>query len=162
VLVEAKFASVMMNSRFMNIHTYSGRGLMAADPTGVCVFYSLDVSDEVLGRSALDALSASRWISMDEYAAYFSPEKLKREGEEWLDSVKRIYGYKTRKSVFTGMAKCSIEDMNGVITIRPSTHEKLEAWSGKGITKDDHVVIPSAPTAEAMGAGVRLALSRCK
>ena len=162
MLIETKFAAVLMNARFISVETFSGRGLMARDPQGVSDFHSLDVVDEVLGRSLAEALKASRWISMDEYAAYFNHDKLKREADEWLASTKERFGYKNRKAVFTGMANCTIRERDGLITIKPTRHEKLEGWSGDGIPESDRVVLSSASGGEALGQGVRLALSRCR
>lgn len=162
MLIETKFASVIMNARFIGVETYSGRGLMARDPQGVCDFHPLDVEDEVLGRSLAEAVKASRWISMDEYAAYFNRDKLKREADERLASIKERFGYKTRKAVFTGMSKCSVLERDGLITIMPNRHEKLEGWSGDGIPESENVVLSSASSDEALGQGVRLALSRCR
>lgn len=162
MLIESKFASVLMNDGFISVETYSGRGLMAKDPRGVCDFLPLDAPNELLGDSLARALEGSRWISMDEYASYFDHEKLKREADEWLAFVKERFGYKTKKAVFTGMANCSVRETSGVITIKPTRHEKLEAWSGQSIPESDHVVLPAGLGVEELGAGVRLALSRCK
>ena len=60
------------------------------------------------------------------------------------------------------MMRCSIEISDGRLTISPSCHEKLEAWSGKGLTEDDDVVLSVNSTTEEIGAGLRLAFSRCR
>ncbi|WP_284149709.1 contact-dependent growth inhibition system immunity protein [Escherichia coli] len=52
--------------------------------------------------------------------------------------------------------------VNDVITIRPSFHEKLEAWSGNRINESDYVVLPADSSPTEIGSGLRLALSRCK
>lgn len=60
------------------------------------------------------------------------------------------------------MKNCGIHCVNGVITLSPTRHEKLEGW---GRTKGDGIedVILSADSSPAeIGAGLRLALSRCK
>ncbi len=41
------------------------------------------------------------------------------------------------------MKKVGIHLVNDVITIRPSFHEKLEAWSGNRINESDYVVLPA-------------------
>ena len=71
------------------------------------------------------------------------------------------YGYKTKRALFKDMKKCSIESNRGQITIRPSYHEKLEAWSGKGVSESDYVIIPSGSSPSDVGAALRLAFSRC-
>lgn len=60
------------------------------------------------------------------------------------------------------MKNCGIHCFNGVITISPTRHEKLEGWGrekGDGI-EDVILSVDSSPTE--IGAGLRLALSRCK
>ena len=47
------------------------------------------------------------------------------------------------------------------ITISPSRHEKLEVWSETGINESDHVLLPVGSAPEEIGAGLKLALSRC-
>ncbi|MBP9693427.1 MAG: CdiI family contact-dependent growth inhibition immunity protein [Alphaproteobacteria bacterium] len=59
------------------------------------------------------------------------------------------------------MKSCGINLDQGLITIRPSHHEKLEAWSGEGIDKRDYVNIPHDSEPSQIGAALRLAFSRC-
>lgn len=59
------------------------------------------------------------------------------------------------------MKKCSIESKGGQITIRLGHHEKLEAWSGKGLSESDYVIISSGSSPSDVGAALRLASSRC-
>ncbi len=59
------------------------------------------------------------------------------------------------------MKNCDIECGDGFITIGPTHHEKLEAWSGDGISEADYVVIPADSPLSKIGAALRLAFSRC-
>lgn len=59
------------------------------------------------------------------------------------------------------MMQCAIEIRDGVLTISPSIHEKLEGWES-GLPKSDNVVLPSNSSPEKIGAGLRLAFSRCR
>ena len=45
------------------------------------------------------------------------------------------------------MMQCAIEIRDGVLTISPSIHEKLEGW-GSGLPKSDNVVLPSNSSPE--------------
>ncbi|WP_455816397.1 contact-dependent growth inhibition system immunity protein [Pseudomonas cerasi] len=60
------------------------------------------------------------------------------------------------------MKSCGIQCCEGVITIRPSFHEKAEAWSGRAIEKSDYVVLAANSPEADIGAALRLAFSRCK
>ncbi|HFV6450034.1 TPA: contact-dependent growth inhibition system immunity protein, partial [Escherichia coli] len=67
-----------------------------------------------------------------------------------------------KRALFKNMKKVGIHLVNDVITIRPSFHEKLEAWSGNRINESDYVVLPADSSPTEIGSGLRLALSRCK
>lgn len=59
------------------------------------------------------------------------------------------------------MKSCDIEEREGMITIGPNNHEKLEAWGReKGDGIEDVVIAASSSHAE-IGAALRLAFSRC-
>jgi hypothetical protein len=156
-----KSASVSMTDKFICVETYSGRGLMGRDPDGVCAFHDVNASCNLLGGSLRVALAASRWLDMDEYAAYFDHEKLKRVDQAWVDRVSETFGYKNRKSVFKGMLKCSVDDQDGLVVMSPKVHVKLEGWSGERIDASEKVTLDVASGDNAIDEGVRLALSRC-
>jgi hypothetical protein len=56
------------------------------------------------------------------------------------------------------MNNCCIYLKNGTIKISPNNHEKLKAWSG---IRDADVILSLNNTPEEIGAGLRLAFSRC-
>lgn len=70
------------------------------------------------------------------------------------------YGYKTKRSLFKDMSHCIIHYVNEIITISPMRHEKLEAWAG--LEQSEHVILSADNSPAEIGAGLRLALSRCK
>jgi hypothetical protein len=55
------------------------------------------------------------------------------------------------------MKHCAVDQSAGVITIRPTYHEKLEAWSGDGIDKSQYVQIPENALPQEVGQSVLLA-----
>jgi len=79
---------------------------------------------------------------------------------EWTKDLMARYGYKTKRALFKNMKNCSIAKMSGVITIKPSHHEKLERWTSEKDEFED-VVIPAESTPAEIGAALRLAFSRC-
>ncbi|WP_244657538.1 contact-dependent growth inhibition system immunity protein [Pseudomonas syringae] len=83
--------------------------------------------------------------------------------DQWVSGTLERYSYKNKRALFKDMKKCSIESKGGQITIRPGHHEKLEAWawSGKGLSESDYVIIPSGSSPSDVGAALRLAFSRC-
>lgn len=133
-----------------------------------------DVNNEELGACVQEALARSRFVlSEPRNDVWIHPEATfdrdlydydltNRRYDQWVASVMDRYEYKTKRALFKDMRRCSIESKNGEITIRPSCHEKLEGWSGKGIAESDCVVISVTGSPAEVGAALRLALGRCK
>lgn len=155
-------ASVSSTNEFLLIETYSGLGMAGCDPLFEPHLLLPDADDKQVGETILLALSNSRTLTREEYSSFFDIEKGKIQNAAWIAMLMDNYGYKTKKALFQNMKSCSIHYLNGRITIRPSYHEKLEAWSGKGIKESDYVILSVDRSPAEIGAGLRLALSRCK
>lgn len=167
-------AVVKKNNDFFCTNTYSGySGPTNWDPKGVQNLLPLDVSDDVLGAAVISSMDATRfvlpaprkdvWIHPDvEFDMdLFDYKKGEEFYDSWVADMMRRYGYKTKRALFKGMNSCSVKSADGVIAIRPSHHEKLEAWSAAGINEEDHVKLPATASPEEIGAALRLAFSRC-
>lgn len=172
-IVKTAWADAKFNTDFICIETYSGYRSSQADPQGVQHLVRPDANDQELGTALLDALAHSRfvlpeprkdiWIhpeatfDMNLYDYDFNNQRY----AEWVCKLMDVYGYKNRRALFKDMKSCGVESKSGEVTIRPRHHEKLEAWSGKGISESDNVVIPSNSSPAEVGAALRLAFSRC-
>jgi len=155
-------ASCYYTSEFLLIETQSGLGMVAADPLFPSHLLLPDANNQSIGEVILQALSDSRTLTVEECEAFFDLEKAKKQYAVWIAMLMEKYGYKTKRAMFKDMKNCGIHCVNGVITISPTRHEKLEGW---GRTKGDgieDVVLPVESTPAEIGAGLRLALSRCK
>ena len=151
------------NSDFLFVTTISGRGRMRADTKGAEYFFSPDVSNHALGEGVLDALSKSRFISLEEYKTFFNPELCKQQYLEWEQMLRERFGYKTKRALYKGMKNVIIQKANDVLRFSPSYQERsLDYWSGKGLGPEDDVQLPATSSAEEIGAALRLAFSRCK
>ncbi|MDI3359364.1 contact-dependent growth inhibition system immunity protein [Lelliottia sp. V89_10] len=157
------WVNVFVTNDFLLIETQSGLGMVATDPLFPAHLLPPSSSDEIIGQTILQALSDSRTLTdLADRIALFDLEKGKEQYAAWVAMLMSQYGYKTKRALFKNMKNCSIHCVNGIITISPSRHEKLEAW---GRTKGDgieDVVLSVDSTPEEIGAGLRLALSRCK
>lgn len=172
-IVKTAWAGVKINTDFICIETYSGYGSCRADYKGAMHLLSPDVPDQALGEALLDALLKSRfvlpeprkdvWIHPEATfdMSLYDYELNNQRYAEWISNLMRLYGYKTKRALFRDMKNCNVESRCGEVTIRPSCHEKLEAWSGRGISESDYVVIPSSSSPAEVGAALRLAFSRC-
>ena len=155
-------ATVYKNQDFILVVTFSGYNRRTSDPDGIQILLPLDVSDEELGQATLLALSKSRIIDVSEIGTFFNIDNVMKRYDAWVADLMAKYNYKTKRALFKKMMQCSVEIRDGRLTISPSCHEKLEAWSGEGISDDDDVVLSVNSTTEEIGAGLRLAFSRCR
>ena len=157
------WASCYYTNEFLCIDTYSGLGRVGRDPVFPSRLLPPDAEDELVGEQILQALSDSRTLNvLEERVAFFDLEKGKEQYAAWRSMLIEKYGYKTKKALFKDMKNCGIHCANGVITISPTRHEKLEGWGrekGDGI---EDVILPVDSSPTEIGAGLRLALSRCK
>ncbi|WP_105630662.1 contact-dependent growth inhibition system immunity protein [Cronobacter dublinensis] len=147
---------------FIIIETYSGLGMVARGPLFPPHLLSPASDDESIGKAILQALSDSRTLtSSEDRVEVFDLEKGKQRYSERNAMLREKYGYKSKKSLFKDMKYCSIHCVNGVMNISPSRHEKLEAWGGTGRDGSDEVILSLENSPAEIGAGLRLALSRC-
>ncbi|MDN0125252.1 contact-dependent growth inhibition system immunity protein [Yersinia aleksiciae] len=156
------WAYIKANKDFISVETYSGYWNYLPDPKGKQYQLSPISSDDELGLAVLAALAASRIINPHDEPDFFDVRgRVVPQYEAWVQSIMDKYGYKTKRTMFKEMKSCLIVREDATVTIRPSHHEKLETWSGKGITETDYVVIPENSLPAEIGAALRLAISRC-
>ena len=160
-IIQKKWASIYANDEFICVQTCSGLRRTAIDPEGALIILSANPELSELGQAIQQALAASRVLTPDEISSFFDVSAIERRYENWVSSLIHKFGYVNRQQLFKNMRHCQIESTAGVISIRPTMHEKAEAWSGKGIEKSDYVLIDQAAPAEELGQSTMLALSRC-
>jgi len=157
------WASVYYTKEFLCIDTYSGLGRVGRDPIFPSRLLSPEAEDKLVGEHILQALSDSRTLNvLEERVAFFDLKQGKEHYAAWIVMLIEKYGYKSKKALFKDMKNCGIHLVNGVIVISPTRHEKLEGWGrekGDGI---EDVILSTESSLAEIGAGLRLALSRCK
>ena len=150
---------VYHTDKFFILKTYSGYTLQFADPEAQNIDLIPEAINEELGQVLLNILQQSRFLPLQQASS------LRMEVREnyliWIKNLMQIYNYKNKTALFKNMKNCAFESSEGIITIRPSNHETLEGWGGAGISEEDYVHIPIDSPFEDIGAGLRLALSRC-
>ncbi|NDK98938.1 contact-dependent growth inhibition system immunity protein [Photorhabdus bodei] len=155
-------ARCVFNGDFYSITSYSGYRSLNLDLLGGNHMLSPDTSDEELGAVVFNALSKSRFIPYESLGDFLDNEKRKERYDQWVTEMMGFHRYRSRRQLFKKMNSCDIRLLDGVITIMPYGHEKLELWTGKGIVESDNVVIPADSSPEEVGAALRLAFSRCR
>ncbi|MDA8428445.1 MAG: contact-dependent growth inhibition system immunity protein [Geobacteraceae bacterium] len=152
-------AGISATNEFINIYTYSGYRLLRADPTCEEHFLPIDAANELLGSIVMEALSKSRFLSLEDARALDEHEK--NRNEDWDKNVMERYAYKSKGALYKNMKYCSISSFDGLLTIYPTRHEKLQSW---GVDKRDgieNVIIPVNSSMAEIGDAIRLAFSRC-
>ncbi|MCA0371180.1 MAG: CdiI family contact-dependent growth inhibition immunity protein [Proteobacteria bacterium] len=153
-------ASASANGDFISIETLSDTKFATVHDIAPEHVLMPDASNLELGRALLSALSLSRLIALDDPA--YTNEACAARYDAWVKEKMDRFGYKTKSAFFRQMDNCSIEIRDGVLTISPSYHYRLDGWSGDFIDKKDYVRIPADSSPEEVGAALRLAFSRCK
>lgn len=149
------------NKEALIVQTCSGLGLTAIDHLYPPHILPLDTDNETLGTTVLQALANSRTFVYDspEDQDFFDTEKFRQRYEDWVANLCGNLGYKTRRALFKNMMSVDIWLHNGCLKISPSRHVKPEAWDA--IDADD-VILSLDNSPEEIGAGLKLALSRCR
>ena len=169
------WAEAKINKDFICITTFSGYGICQMDPLGKENYSPPEVDDLTLGNMVLDALKHSRfvlpepdhrkgiWVHPDATydADLYDYKKAEDRYSDWVKSVMKSYGYKTKRAMFNKMKNCSISLAGGVLKITPYRHIKLEMWEGREKDGIEDVIIPGDSTPEEIGAALRLAFSQC-
>ena len=154
------WAGYKVNERALIIQTWSGFGRYAPDHLYPPHILPLDTDNETLGTTVLQALANSRTLDNEaERIDFLKQESFKPRYEDWVANLCGNLGYKTRRALFKNMMSVDIWLHNGCLKISPSRHVKLEAWDA--IDADD-VILSLDNSPEEIGAGLKLALSRCR
>ena len=154
------WAGYKANERALIIQTWSGFGRYAPDHLYPPHILPLDADNETLGTTVLQALANSRTLDNEaERIDFLKQESFKPRYEDWVANLCGNLGYKTRRALFKNMMSGDIWLHNGCLKISPSRHVKLEAWDA---IDADNVILSLDNSPEEIGAGLRLALSRCR
>ncbi|WP_175019810.1 contact-dependent growth inhibition system immunity protein [Burkholderia contaminans] len=155
-------AAIYRNKDFILIETHSGYRSSIADPDGAKHYLDTNVGDETLGRCLNDALLKSRFITPQQRAEnplFFDFRLVGENYKKWVDGLLARYEYKTKQALFKKMILCHAKVADGVLTLDPNRHDKLEAWEGLG--DDEKVTLPFDSSEAEIGAALRVALDRC-
>jgi CDI immunity protein len=154
-----KTAAIYRSEKFISVETLSGvPGLVYREDDPYRVYLDPDATNELIGRTLLIALSKSRFVDNSE-PEFFDPDRATRVYENWENDVVHRYGFKSKRSAYKSMDWCEGQIFNGNIEIEPHRRGS-PGW--RSLPPEKTVVIPATDDAEAVGAAVRLALSRCE
>jgi len=174
-IIKSKWARAYCNENIVYLETVSGyRGGTHADPKGKqYILKKEEANSELLGSALLDVLNNSRWVlaaprpgsiypeGVEFDNELYSQENMSKHYTTWLKTLQDEYGYSSKKKLLKNMVNCHIFERDGIITIVPSHHSKLEEWQGFSLDHPDVVRIAENSKHTDLGDALCLALSRC-
>ena len=158
-MTKRRSASLYGTDKFICVHALYGyrRALLADD--GFRAYIAADASDESLGSSVLRALNESHAMDPVKDRDFFDGRRHYETYKGWLNEAMAKYNMRSKSQMFKHLAYCSIHREKGKISIEPHAHRGSDRIDVLG---DDQIVeIPASTNAIAVGAAVRLAMSRC-
>lgn len=172
------WAEARSHPDFLCVMTQSGyRGGQYIDDKGRELHLAPKATDEVLGEAVLDALSSSRWllskpklgeiyypdVQFDEEVAGYRNAALREAA--WEKHVRKLYKLKYKKDLYVPMKRCEISRKDGKIIISCRVHypesQQGDCWGFDTNENAPFVILPDTASTNEIGAGLRLAFSRC-
>ncbi|MFL7769293.1 contact-dependent growth inhibition system immunity protein [Proteus terrae] len=80
---------------------------------------------------------------------------------EWIKKIIKEYDYKNKTTLFKNMNLCSVNVTDGIISIIPYDHLRLDNWIGKSIPNNAIITLKSNCNDEVLGASIKEAFTRC-
>lgn len=155
-------ATIYANPDFLLIEACAGFRRVARNPYEKSHLLEPSAECSQIGSALLDALARYKQLSQSEIATFFDLTRVERDYAEWVANLKDQFGYETKKALFQQMKHCLVRADDRAITVCPTRHEKLEAWSGTGTKGDDNVIAELGASPDIVGRAVLLALERCQ
>ena len=154
-----KCASTYINEKLISLVARSGYSMKVDDPEATEFLLDPSVSDEELGQALIRALNQSRHVDLE--TSYALEDKCRENYPKWVEGLMTRYGYKTKRTLFKNMLSCDVVLKQNIIIIEPTYHDQLEGWSGGRFTEKDYIRVSETASPAEVGAGLRLAFSRC-
>lgn len=178
-VVRGWWAEARWHPDFLCILTQSGyRGGQNIDEKGRELYLATESGDKSWGEAVIDALSVSRWllpkadpdnvyypdVEFDEDTASYRNAALREI--EWAKRIKEKYRLKNKKDIYVPMKRCDISKRSGNITIKCRVHypesQHGDCWGFDTSEHAPYVILPEMASVEEIGAGLRVAFSRCR
>ena len=156
-----QWASIYRTDKFISVQPLSGYIRALREDEGYVIYLKPDADPETVGQALLEALDKSRFIWPRDDPEFFDAERIDRCYRNWEKDFMDRYGYKTKRDAYKTMVWCRAKRSQGMISIRPhQRRDKPGEW--RWLPPEQDVVIQATKDAAALGAAVRLALSRCE
>ncbi|MEQ4923432.1 contact-dependent growth inhibition system immunity protein [Proteus hauseri] len=153
-------ASVYYNDTHYILLTFSGHSIYIMDLKKGYTVLPNHIIEAELGHYAKIALIKSEQIkgNSDEFHQMYNDKK---SYQDWIKKIIKEYGYKNKTALFNNMNRCSLELVDGEITISPLNHLRMDHWVGEGIPDSAIITLKTNCSDEVLGESIKEAFTRC-
>ena len=160
---KSKSIFIEVNCDFILVTSLITGMLSMINPGQDFIFNEVDISDLDLGRLIKEKLNESKEISFEEFQDIFHSEKMKNLQKNLEIEMKKLYGYKNKKSIYKNMSSLTLDLDDSYITIAPLHQDSLDG--GTAILLPDNSALEfkydKNISDEELGKAVRQALTYC-
>ncbi|MGK5744864.1 contact-dependent growth inhibition system immunity protein [Proteus mirabilis] len=135
-------ASVYFNNDYYIITTLSKIGIYLID---------FKKGYKVLSKDPFDA-NSSEYHEMRNNEGLYS---------EWVKKIIKECNYKNKTTLFKNMNLCNVNVTDGIISIIPYDHLRLDHWIGKSMPNNAIITLKTNCSDEVLGASIKKAFTRC-
>lgn len=157
---DVKMTAVFFNQDFYWFITQAMGMIAVGDFQVEPKFLASDADNPQLGGALRQCLLSSRKIEMDEFQKLFQSGAFNVLDEKRENEAMVKYGYKSKKSMYRKMNRCSVELVDGKIKIQPMHHKSLDSYTATKDGPEPLVLDASIGDAE-LGAALREGFNRC-
>lgn len=160
---KSKSIFIEVNCDFILVTSLITGMLSMTNPDQDFIFNEVDISDLDLGRLIKEKLNESKEISFEEFQDIFHSEKMKNLQKNLEIEMKKLYGYKNKKSIYKNMSSLTLDQADSYITIAPLHQDSLDG--GTAILLPDNSALEfkydKNISDEELGKAIRQALTYC-
>ncbi|HGN0351462.1 TPA: contact-dependent growth inhibition system immunity protein [Proteus mirabilis] len=153
-------ASVYFNNDYYIITTLSKSGIYLIDFEKGYKVLSKDPFNADLGFFTRNALIQSEILDANSSEYH---EMRNNEGlySEWVKKIIKECNYKNKTTLFKNMNLCNVNVTDGIISIIPYDHLRLDHWIGKSMPNNAIITLKTNCSDEVLGASIKKAFTRC-
>ena len=149
---QGKRAAIRATPKMLVVEAVSGRGITSPDPEAFHAFLPVEADDALIGSAVLQALAASRFLSIEE-AAKFKGAEGDARWNDWVSKMLHAAGLRSENTLIKSMALCHVSMKDGMVSLSPMARRRGAAWEGLG--PEQRVEVPLAEGPLSIATAVR-------
>jgi hypothetical protein len=125
------------------------------------IFSMKEITTGELGKNVKEVFANSRVLDFSEIDVFFDNDKIKSAIDASVGIMMRLFEKKNKSSLNKDMMQIPANIRDGVISLRPTKHDRSCYYSGLSLSDKELVYIPHSSSDEEIGEALKLALTRC-